>query len=73
MTSMVAALSTGSPTALTPSTKLIVISNAHNPSGATANRDVLEQDGVMAEAIGARVLVDEVYAEADEHFNVYGW
>lgn len=51
-------------TALTPSTKLIVISNAHNPSGAMANRDVLEQVGVMAEAIGARVLVDEVYADA---------
>ena len=51
-------------TALTPSTKLIVISNAHNPSGAMASRDTLEQVGVMAEAIGARVLVDEVYAEA---------
>ena len=51
-------------TALTPATKLIVISNAHNPSGAMAPRDVLEQIGVMAEAIGARVLVDEVYAEA---------
>jgi len=51
-------------TALTPATKLIVISNAHNPSGAMANRDALEQIGVMAEAIGARVLVDEVYAEA---------
>jgi aspartate/methionine/tyrosine aminotransferase len=50
--------------ALTPSTKLIVISNAHNPSGAMAPRDVIEQIGVMAEAIGARVLVDEVYAEA---------
>jgi len=51
-------------TALTPATKLIVVSNAHNPSGAMAARDVLEQLGVMAEAIGARVLVDEVYAEA---------
>ena len=51
-------------TALTPSTRLIVISNAHNPSGAMASRDALEQVGVMAEAIGARVLVDEVYAEA---------
>jgi aspartate/methionine/tyrosine aminotransferase len=50
--------------ALTPATRLIVISNAHNPSGATAPRDVIEQIGVMAEAIGARVLVDEVYAEA---------
>ena len=51
-------------TALTPATKLIVISNAHNPSGAMANREVLEQIGIMADAIGALVLVDEVYAEA---------
>ncbi len=51
-------------TALTPATRLIVISNAHNPTGAMATRDTIEQVGVMAEAIGARVLVDEVYAEA---------
>ena len=51
-------------TALTPATRLIVISNAHNPSGAMAGRDVLEQIGIMADAIGALVLVDEVYAEA---------
>ena len=51
-------------TALTPKTTLIVVSNAHNPSGAMANRDTIEQIGVMAEAIGARVLVDEVYIEA---------
>jgi aspartate/methionine/tyrosine aminotransferase len=51
-------------TALTPATKLIVLSNAHNPSGAMANREAIEQLGVMAEAIGAHVLVDEVYAEA---------
>jgi len=51
-------------TALTPRTKLIIISNAHNPSGALASREALEQVGVMAEAIGVRVLVDEVYAEA---------
>jgi hypothetical protein len=51
-------------TALTPRTKLIILSNAHNPSGALASRDALEQVGIMAEAIGARVLVDEVYAEA---------
>jgi aspartate/methionine/tyrosine aminotransferase len=51
-------------TALTPATRLIVLSNAHNPSGAMASRDTLEQIGIMAEAIGARVLIDEVYAEA---------
>jgi len=50
--------------ALTPATRVIVISNAHNPSGALAGRDVLEQIGVMAAANGAVVLVDEVYAEA---------
>src|SRR5262249_9968994 len=55
-------------TALTPATKLIVLSNAHNPSGATASRDALEQVGIMADAIGALVLVDEVYAEA-QHDN----
>ena len=51
-------------TALTPATRLIVVSNAHNPSGAMATRDAIEHIGIMAEAIGAHVLVDEVYAEA---------
>lgn len=50
--------------ALTPNTKLIIVSNAHNPSGAMAGRAVLEQIGEMAERAGALVLVDEVYAEA---------
>jgi aspartate/methionine/tyrosine aminotransferase len=49
---------------LTPATRLIVISNAHNPSGALADRTALEEIGAMAGAHGARVLVDEVYAEA---------
>lgn len=50
--------------ALTPKTRLIVISNAHNPSGATAPPDTLRQVGEIAAASGAIVLVDEVYAEA---------
>lgn len=50
--------------ALTPRTRLIVISNAHNPSGAMAGRDVLLRIGDIAKSAGARVLVDEVYAEA---------
>ena len=49
---------------LTPATRLIVISNAHNPSGALAERAALEEIGAMAGANGAHVLVDEVYAEA---------
>lgn len=56
-------------TALTRRTKLIVLSNAHNPSGALASREALAQVGVMAEATGALVLVDEVYAEA-QHADV---
>jgi aspartate/methionine/tyrosine aminotransferase len=50
--------------AMTPATKLIVISDAHNPSGAIAARNALDEVGVIAAAAGARVLVDEVYAEA---------
>jgi aspartate/methionine/tyrosine aminotransferase len=50
--------------AITPATKLIVVSNAHNPSGALASSDRLRQIGEIAASAGARVLVDEVYAEA---------
>lgn len=50
--------------ALTPATRLIVISNAHNPSGAFAAPAVLEEIGAIARANDALVLVDEVYAEA---------
>jgi aspartate/methionine/tyrosine aminotransferase len=50
--------------AITPATKLIVLSNAHNPSGALASRELLGQIGEIASRAGARVLVDEVYAEA---------
>jgi aspartate/methionine/tyrosine aminotransferase len=50
--------------ALTPATRLIVISNAHNPSGARATAAALEPIGALAIANGARVVVDEVYAEA---------
>jgi aspartate/methionine/tyrosine aminotransferase len=50
--------------AITPKTRLIVISNAHNPSGALAGADVLDEIGRVAATVGAHVLVDEVYAEA---------
>jgi aspartate/methionine/tyrosine aminotransferase len=49
---------------LTPATRLIIVSNAHNPSGAMAGDDVLREIGAMAKKTGALVLVDEVYAEA---------
>ena len=50
---------------LTPRTRLIVITNLHNPSGALASQDVLKQVGEMAARVGASVLVDEVYLEMD--------
>jgi aspartate/methionine/tyrosine aminotransferase len=50
--------------ALGPATRLVVISNPHNPSGALAGPDTLREIGRLAERVGARVLVDEVYLEA---------
>src|SRR5262249_35831816 len=48
---------------LTPTTKLIVLTNMHNPSGVLMTNDVLRQIGDLAAKVGARVLVDEVYLE----------
>jgi aspartate/methionine/tyrosine aminotransferase len=50
--------------ALRPATRLVVISNPHNPSGALAGADTLGEIGRLAARVGARVLVDEVYLEA---------
>jgi aspartate/methionine/tyrosine aminotransferase len=52
---------------LTPQTKLIVITNMHNPSSSLATNDTLRVIGDMANEVGARVLVDEVYLEALHH------
>ncbi|MEK7728926.1 MAG: aminotransferase class I/II-fold pyridoxal phosphate-dependent enzyme, partial [candidate division KSB1 bacterium] len=49
---------------LTPHTRLIVLANLHNPSGAFVDNAALAQVGAMARSVGARVLVDEVYLEA---------
>ena len=49
---------------LTPHTRLIVLTNSHNPSGALAEEDALRQTGELARSVGARVLVDEVYLDA---------
>lgn len=50
--------------ALTPRTRLIVITNLHNPSSALTDQDTLREVGELAKGVGARVLVDEVYLEA---------
>lgn len=49
--------------AITSETRLIVLSNLHNPSGALAPAATLRAIGEMAHHVGARVLVDEVYLE----------
>jgi len=49
--------------AVSPATRLVVLSNLHNPSGALTDEPTLQRLGEIARAAGARVLVDEVYLE----------
>ncbi len=49
---------------ITPATKLIILTNLHNPTGAYADEATVRAVGEIAKARGARVLVDEVYLEA---------
>jgi len=44
-------------------TRLIVLTNLHNPSGVLLEEDRLRAIGDVAKRVGARVLVDEVYLE----------
>ena len=49
--------------AITPKTKLIVITNLHNPSSVLTPESALREIGDIARGAGARVLVDEVYLD----------
>src|SRR5579864_431550 len=49
---------------VTPRTRLIVITNLHNPSSALTDEPALAAIGEIALRCGARVLVDEVYLES---------
>ncbi len=49
---------------ITPRTKLIVITNLHNPSSALAPEAALREVADLARSAGARLLVDEVYLDA---------
>src|SRR5204863_1741523 len=49
---------------ITARTRLIVLTNLHNPSSALVDDETLRQIGELARTAGARVLVDEVYLEA---------
>lgn len=48
---------------ISPRTRLIVITNLHNPSGVRTADSALRIVGEIAKSLGANVLVDEVYLE----------
>jgi aspartate/methionine/tyrosine aminotransferase len=49
---------------VTPKTRLIVITNLHNPTSVLTPESVLREIGEIASNVGALVLVDEVYLDA---------
>jgi aspartate/methionine/tyrosine aminotransferase len=49
--------------ALTPSTRLVIVSNPHNPSGVLAGDESMAALSRLAERTGVPVLVDEVYLD----------
>src|SRR5262245_9758588 len=49
---------------VTPKTRLIVITNLHNPTSVLTSESVLREIGDIAQSLGALVLVDEVYLDA---------
>src|SRR5437870_5487169 len=49
---------------ITSRTPLIVLTNLHNPSSTLIDEETLRRIGEIAQSVGARVLVDEVYLEA---------
>jgi aspartate/methionine/tyrosine aminotransferase len=50
--------------AVTTRTRLIVITNLHNPTSALTDGETLKRLGEIARRVSAHVLVDEVYLEA---------
>src|ERR1051325_2181998 len=44
-------------------TRVIVLTNLHNPSGVLIDEAEIKQLGEIARSVGARVLIDEVYME----------
>jgi aspartate/methionine/tyrosine aminotransferase len=49
--------------AVTPNTRLIALTNLHNPSGALISAETMRAIGEIAQRARAHVLVDEVYLE----------
>ncbi len=49
--------------AMTPQTRIIIMTNPHNPSGVVADPAALDEIAAIARAHGAHVLLDEVYLD----------
>jgi aspartate/methionine/tyrosine aminotransferase len=49
---------------VTPKTRLIVITNLHNPTSVLTPESVVREIGDIARSVGAFVMVDEVYLDA---------
>ncbi len=52
--------------AMTPRTRLIVVTSPHNPSGAIVDPDAIRELGAIAAEQKAYVVVDEVYLDATD-------
>ncbi|MFC1543699.1 pyridoxal phosphate-dependent aminotransferase [Gemmatimonadota bacterium] len=52
--------------ALVPHTRLVVLSNPHNPTGRHGRESELAELGALAEVEGIHVLVDEIYMDLAE-------
>jgi aspartate/methionine/tyrosine aminotransferase len=50
--------------AMTPSTRIVIVTQPHNPSGAVTDDATLQRVAEIAERRGAWLLVDEVYLDA---------
>jgi hypothetical protein len=50
--------------AITPKTKLVFLTNLHNPSSVLTPDDTLRKIGDIAASVGAHIVVDEVYLDA---------
>jgi aspartate/methionine/tyrosine aminotransferase len=50
--------------AITPKTKLVFLTNLHNPSSVLTGDELLREVGDIAASVGANVVVDEVYLDA---------
>ncbi|HEX8140476.1 MAG TPA: aminotransferase class I/II-fold pyridoxal phosphate-dependent enzyme [Pyrinomonadaceae bacterium] len=49
---------------MSPRTRLIVLTNLHNPTSALTSDETLERLAEIARGVGAHILVDEVYLDA---------